>query len=115
MKRKVCLILVCTLFLIGCWDREELKEIVTVVAIGLDKDPNTGKILFTAQIIRPGALAKEGGTQESPIEIVSSSGNTLFEAIRNSTEKIRSTLSLFPYENNCNRGGSGKRGSYAYS
>ncbi|MGM0877498.1 MAG: Ger(x)C family spore germination protein [Bacillota bacterium] len=88
MKRKVCLILVCTLFLVGCWDRKELKEIGTVVAVGLDKDPNTGKVLFTAQIIRPGALAKDGGTQESPIEIVSSSGNTVFEAIRNSREKL---------------------------
>ena len=78
----------CTLFLVGCWDRKELREIGPIVAIGLDKDLNTGKILFTAQVIRVGALSKEGGTQESPIEIVSSSGNTLFEAIRNSTEKL---------------------------
>lgn len=73
----------------------ELKEIATIVGIGLDKDSNTGKILFTAQIVRPGALAKEGETQESPVEIINSSGNTVFEAIKNSTEKLDRKYNYF--------------------
>lgn len=76
------------MLLTGCWDRRELNTIGIVVAVGLDKDSETGKIIVTSQVVRPGALKKEGGTEESPVEIITTKGDTVFEAIRNITMRF---------------------------
>lgn len=83
MKRKLALILVCTLLLTGCWDRKELNELGIVVAMALDKDDNTGNYLITAQVVRPEGTKSESRGTSAPAEIVTASGATIFEALRN--------------------------------
>jgi len=54
------LIFVIALFT-GCWDWEELNNVTIVSGIGLDQAEEPGKILLTAQVIRPAALSGGGG------------------------------------------------------
>lgn len=89
MKRILVFIILCTLLLTGCWDRKELSDIGIVVAIGLDKDDRTGNIMMTSQVVRPGALKKEGGgPPSSPVEIITTKGNTIAEAVKNISEQF---------------------------
>jgi spore germination protein KC len=76
--------------LTGCWDRKELSELGIVTALGIGKDSETGKITLTSAVMRPGSLSKEGGggSSESPYEIVVTTGNTIFEAIRNTNKEF---------------------------
>ncbi len=89
MKRRLFASILCILLLTGCWDRKELNEVGIVGAIGLDKDSKTEEIILTSQVIRPGALKKEGGGGEkSPVENITTRGNTVFEAMRNITKQF---------------------------
>lgn len=88
LKRTVVLIALAVLLLTGCWDRRELNDIGIVVAVALDKEPKTGKIIVTSQIIRPAALAKGASQKEAPVEIFSATGNTTIEAARNVTQVL---------------------------
>lgn len=83
MKRKLFAVVLCIVFLIGCWDRRELNDLGIVQAVGFDKDSMTGDIIMTCQIIRPGALKQEGGGKKNPVENISTTGKTVYEAIRN--------------------------------
>lgn len=84
MKRILVAVILCTLLLTGCWDRRELNDIGIVVAMGLDRDDMTGKIIVTSQMVRPGALKKDGGGESSsPVEIITTQGNTVAEAVKN--------------------------------
>lgn len=85
----VLLILFIPLLTTGCWNRRELDKVGIVTAIGIDKGEDN-KIEYTVQIIKPTALKRssEGGSgQEKGFIILHSSGNTVFEAIRNLVEK----------------------------
>lgn len=85
----VLMIAFALLTLTGCWDKKELNELAIVMAIGFDKDVQTGKINLTIQVIRPSALNRQqGGSQESPYDIVSSSGRTVFDAIKEANKKL---------------------------
>ena len=67
-KKIVAVILTITfssLLLTGCWDRKELNQLGIAMAIGLDKGDD-GKIQLTSQIVRPGAMEKQGGGNEPP-------------------------------------------------
>lgn len=93
MLRKIIAALICTVcimtILTGCWDRKELNELGIVMAVGFDMDPETGKILLTSQVVRPGALTKQQGTsKEATYDIVITSGKTIMEAIRNTTKEF---------------------------
>ena len=74
--------------LTGCWDRIELKEIGIVSAIGIDRDPDTGEILFTSQVVDPSGLKPDGGGAESAIQIVTSKADTIFKAFRNINQEF---------------------------
>jgi spore germination protein KC len=76
-------ILSCIVILTGCWDKRELNTVGIVYAVGLEKDRISGKILCTTQVIRAAALKKESGSKQSSVEIVTGTGDTVFEAIRN--------------------------------
>jgi spore germination protein KC len=87
LKITLFAVILCTLLLTGCWDRKELNEIGIVVAVGLDQDNETGKIIMTSQVVRPGALKKDGGGgPSSPVEIVTTQGTTIAEAVKNISE-----------------------------
>ncbi|GAB6153105.1 Ger(x)C family spore germination protein [Desulfosporosinus burensis] len=84
------LILSVTLLTTGCWNRKELDRLAIVAAVGIDKGEDQ-KIKLTVQVIKPGALkspSSEGGSgKEKGVWIIKSSGNTVFDAVRNFIEK----------------------------
>ena len=82
--RKIALVLVIILSLLqtGCWNAREIDELGFVLSIGLDKDENGFKV--TAQIASPETYSKTlSGMITKPFWMVSSTGKTIFEAIRN--------------------------------
>lgn len=85
-KRIIVLILIPTLLFTGCWNAREINELAFVLSIGIDKVGDEFRI--TAQIASPETYSKTpsgtGGTEQSkPFWIVSRTGKTIFEAIRN--------------------------------
>ncbi|WHH57776.1 Ger(x)C family spore germination protein [Petroclostridium sp. X23] len=86
-KIAVILILIPSLWLTGCWNSREINELGFVLSIGLDKAGDGFKV--TAQIASPDTFSKtpsgSASTQKDkkPFWIVSSTGKTIFEAIRN--------------------------------
>lgn len=86
--KQVVFIISCLLLLVGCWDRRELKTIGIVVAIGIDKDPDTGEFLFTSQVINPSALKPDGGGTKAPVKLITTKGETVFKAIRNANQEF---------------------------
>jgi spore germination protein KC len=86
--KRIVLVICCLFLLVGCWDKRELKEIGIVVAIGIDKDPDTGEIVFTSQVIRPSALKPEGGGTGAPVKLITTKGDTVFKAIRNANQEF---------------------------
>lgn len=73
-------------FTSGCWNRREPGELGLVAAVGLDKD-GENKVKLTVQIIKPGEIkapvSKGGPGSPKAVWVVSSTGNTSFEAVRN--------------------------------
>jgi len=71
----------------GCWNRREIESIGFVLAAGIDEAPEQGKIQVTIQIAKPFAIgggeAVRGAADEKPFWTVSSTGYTVFEAVRN--------------------------------
>lgn len=90
MKIKFCLILLFIIFTTGCTSRPvELNNIGIVEAIAIDKDSDTNNIIFTTQTIRPSALSKESSNiRESTVEVTTTKGKTIFEAIQNITQVL---------------------------
>ena len=82
------LLLSVALFTTGCWNRKELDKLGIVSAIGIDKEED-GKVKLTVQIIKPMPAKKGGGggEKEKPVIILSSTGETVFDAVRNFVEK----------------------------
>jgi len=56
----ICVFLV--LSLSGCWNRRELDTFSILMGMGIDKAEELGKIQLTAQIVKPGDLKSEGGS-----------------------------------------------------
>lgn len=79
------ILLLLSLLTSGCWSRREIETLGFVMAIGIDKAQEDGKIQITAVIAKPFAIGggDKGVPQESPAWIVSSTGLTAFDAVRN--------------------------------
>lgn len=69
----------------GCWNGREIETLGFVMAVGIDKAQEEGKIQLTMLVAKPFAIGggEKGTPQESPIWILSSTGETVFDAIRN--------------------------------
>lgn len=84
-KIAALLILIPSLLLTGCWNAREINELGFVLSIGIDKTEDGFKV--TAQMASPETFSKSqsgsGGSQTKPFWIITSSGKTIFEAIRN--------------------------------
>lgn len=71
----------------GCWNSREINELAFVLSIALDKTDDGFKV--TAQIAKPDTYSKtpSGGAstteKEKPFLVISSTGKTIFEAVRN--------------------------------
>ena len=79
----IMIILTMTILLTGCWNNVDITNIAIVTAVGFDKTEN-GDILLTLQMVKPGIVkAKAQGSAEEPVWVYSSTGETVFSAIRN--------------------------------
>ena len=93
MKRVIAFILLmCCIPLSGCWDRKELDEIGIVYAVACDKNPDTGKIILTSQVLRPSAFIQNGRFTESTVENVTTEGDTIIDAFREAASQFDRTL-----------------------
>ncbi|WP_019849205.1 Ger(x)C family spore germination protein [Desulfitobacterium sp. PCE1] len=95
MKKCLCLALCFLLpvnLLLGCWDRNELSTLAIVQAIGIDMMED-GRISLSTQILKPGAL--KSGSEKS-IWVATSTGETLFDAVRNASLQTDRRL-FFPH------------------
>jgi spore germination protein KC len=78
--------MICLFLLTGCWDRKELTEIGIVAAMAIDKDPDTGEYEITSQFLRPSAESTQTPSPERPFLLVTTTGKTIFEALRNANQ-----------------------------
>ncbi|MEW6228159.1 MAG: Ger(x)C family spore germination protein [Bacillota bacterium] len=71
----------------GCWSRREIDTVGFLMAIGVDEAREKGKIQLTVHVAKPfaigGGAETKGTTEEKPFWVVSSTGHTVFEAMRN--------------------------------
>lgn len=95
MKKRILiyiLSLLLPLFLSGCWNRRELDAISVVEAMGIDKLEN-GQISLTNQMLRPSGVkgtssSGEKGGRGKGVWVVTATGETVFDAIRNATKQV---------------------------
>lgn len=85
-KKAVILIIIPAFLLTSCWNAREINELAFVLSIGIDKTENGFKV--TAQIASPETYSKTSSgvgspKQTKPFWIVSRTGKTIYEAIRN--------------------------------
>lgn len=92
MQRQVFIGLLLSFLIIfssGCWNRRELTDLAVVSGIGIDRIKEDGKIALTVQIIKPAAVKTptagggEGGEGGEGVLLMSSTGQTIQEAVRN--------------------------------
>ncbi|WAM31575.1 hypothetical protein [Caldicellulosiruptor naganoensis] len=88
--KKIALICI-TIFLLGqcgCWNKRELNDILIVQAVGIDMLKN-GDFKLTYQVLKPKVLKNPSNVPSSPqqkgVWCFSSTGKTIFDAIRNAT------------------------------
>lgn len=88
MKRvRVLIFLMISIFsLTGCWDYRELNDLAFALAMGVDKIPDTGEYRFSFQLVNAQEIAGEAG-KKAPVVVYSGKGDTLFEAVRETSEK----------------------------
>lgn len=83
------LLCLCLLLLTGCWDLREMNHLALVMAVGIDKAEEPGRLQVTVQIARPkgkgGSQGGVGGEEQAgkPVYVATADGDTLFGAIRN--------------------------------
>jgi len=88
--RKMALFAIAVLLLsqYGCWNRKELNDILIVQAVGIDRLKN-GDFRLTYQVLKPKVLKNPSNIPSSPqqkgVWCFSSTGKTIFDAIRNAT------------------------------
>lgn len=87
----------------GCWNYRQLSQLGIVSGVGFDLAPEPGKILLTIQVIKPGEVGGGGkgggssgggggGGQTQPVAIIESTGETVFEAVREAVTKFSRRL-----------------------
>ncbi len=79
----VCLFLGC-LFCSGCWDRVEIEDLGLVMLAGFDRTED-GLIKVSVHVAKPFAMTGAGQEiiDEKPFWPVSTTGHTVFQAVRN--------------------------------
>lgn len=84
--RKIVVLVIFVLICIvssGCWNNKDLTDISFAIAVGLDKTEDD-KIELTVQLVKSSAMQRSsGGVTEKAYWVLSSTGETVFEALRN--------------------------------
>ncbi|WP_194841348.1 Ger(x)C family spore germination protein [Salinibacillus xinjiangensis] len=81
--KSICVIIILTVLLSGCWDARELSDIAIATALGVDKEGD--QILVSAQILNPGEIAGNTISTRTAVSTYQAKGSTFFEAIRKLT------------------------------
>ncbi|MCX7714884.1 MAG: Ger(x)C family spore germination protein [Clostridia bacterium] len=92
MNRKAIILLIAVLstFLTsGCWNYRGLNEMAIVSGLAIDKGEDARGYKLSFEILDLGGSSKEGGVKTKFVE---STGNTIFDAIRNAKKKTESKL-----------------------
>ncbi len=79
------LLIMSFLVVTGCWDRVELNDRAFIIATGIDKDQESGKMVTTLQVIVPEKIdtaTKKGGGENAAVQIVSAKGSTVYETLQ---------------------------------
>ncbi|BAH42610.1 spore germination protein [Brevibacillus brevis NBRC 100599] len=97
--RYFALLIICTILLTGCWDRRELEERASVLAIAIDQDEkNENLYKMTVQIPIPikiaGSSGKGGGNNADAVKIMSVTGRTVTDASNNLQMRLNQRLFL---------------------
>lgn len=85
----VALLIFIVFFASGCWNRREIETLGFVMAVGIDRAQQDGKIQVTMLVSKPFALGGAEGSapEESSVWMLTSTGDTVFEAIRNGSSQ----------------------------
>lgn len=80
------------IFATGCWNNRDLTDVSIVIAIGIDKTEDN-KIELTVQIVNASVMQRQnGGSAEKAYWVFSSTGETVFEALRNQLTTVDGKL-----------------------
>ncbi|MGP4079489.1 Ger(x)C family spore germination protein [Pseudalkalibacillus sp. R45] len=81
-RRQGLLLIICLLFLPGCWDVRELDELGITLALGLDMAGEEFKV--SVQVVNPEEISTQsgGGGSRKPVIVYEETGETLTEALR---------------------------------
>ncbi|WP_176705914.1 Ger(x)C family spore germination protein [Paenibacillus hemerocallicola] len=96
--RAALMLFLLTFMLTGCWDRREIEERTSVVAIAIDKSKdNPNVIVLTVQIPIPiriaGSGAGSGGADgKHSVKVMSSTGQTVVDAFQNLQKRLNQEL-----------------------
>lgn len=82
-------IILCCIFLSGCWNYKGLDDIDIVTGLAVDKDQSTGIYQITIEIVDTQTSGKEG---EISAKYIDAEGKTIFDAIRNSKRRLINKL-----------------------
>lgn len=103
MKLKQIKLLILTLLLFinaltlsACWNSRELNTLGIVGIIGFDIDKSESKIKISAEIFDPLSNRSTGDSKPVAANYIQSTGNTIFDTIRNITVKYDRKL-FFPH------------------
>ncbi|WP_339315095.1 Ger(x)C family spore germination protein [Paenibacillus sp. FSL R10-2734] len=90
MKRlsSVAGLLLALLLLAGCWNYREMNELAFALAEGVDKIPGTNEYRMSFQIVNAQEIAGIKATGKTPVVVYTGTGNSLFEAVRNASQKV---------------------------
>lgn len=86
MKRMGLLLCICILMTIsitGCWSRRELNDLAIAVGMGIDKSGS--KYHVSVQVVEPAEVAGNKSSGVAPVTMYQATGNTLLEALRKMT------------------------------
>ena len=93
IKLILCFLILFTLS--GCSGGREINDLEIVIGMGVDKDESTGNVLLTAQVVNEGEVGRSGeggGGGSKAFWNVSSTGNSIFDAVRQITHKTGNRL-----------------------
>ncbi|WP_163539573.1 Ger(x)C family spore germination protein [Gracilibacillus sp. YIM 98692] len=95
MKRKIMILLLSffmCLITAGCWDSHELTEMALATGLAIDKEGD--EYTVTAQVLNPGEIAGAQMTNRLSVSTYSTTGKTIFEAVRRLTQTTPRKLYL---------------------
>jgi len=89
----VTLLILMVIIMEGCWDNKDVTVLSFVVAMGLDLDAQ-GKTVVTVQVAKPSVIGinQKIPSPEPAVSVYSSSGLTVFDAVRNTLSQVNEKL-----------------------